>query len=393
MELELVITSYQRLSPAVTSSMRFTPDRSWVIGRSESCDWHLPDPGKVMSSRHAEIRCDGDGGFHVRDLSTNGVFLNGSGDPLGRDMEAPVHSGDQLRFGDYELSATLQGMENESPAAVAGESAARPPPVTAPSLLMAATGSASTDQKAVPAPDRSAMASGPGSALASGLGERFLGDSHVEMPGPEIPDQWDWGAVTAPGKEASVNQAADGQLEALLDGLGLQGMAASDLRAEDCRALGKLTRTLLDRLLDLLHMRARQKQQLRVKQTLFQRSENNPLKFSATSADALESLLLRPHPSFLGPEEAVAQAFDDVVSHEHALLNGVEQVVADILRFPAGRDSGGYGGGVFRRRRQLAALNRQRQHHQQEYGDTGRMLRSDTFVDAYEQATSRNERE
>ncbi|MFW5823432.1 MAG: type VI secretion system-associated FHA domain protein TagH [Marinobacter sp.] len=378
MELELAITSYQRLSPTVTSTRRFSAGQVWVVGRSESCDWHLPDPGKVVSSRHAQIRCDDDGCFLICDISTNGVFVNGSPEPLGRDMEATLNPGDQLRLGDYEIAVSLPQSAAPGPQQPLAEPDVPPAPASA---VLASALSAMAPEAQARARDAGDM----NSVLASGLNERFLGDSHVEMPKAAIPDQWDWGAVSGPG--AGRGQSSD-QLQALLEGLGLRDTDPSSLTADQCRALGTLTRTLLDRLLDLLHMRARQKQQLRVKQTLFQRSENNPLKFSATSSDALESLLLRRHPSFLGPEEAVAQAFGDVVSHERALLSGVEEVIRDILREPPVQ-----GGRWFRSRRELAALHQQRRQHQQEYGDTDHMLRSDTFVDAYEVAVSRSERE
>lgn len=381
MELELAITSYQRLSPTVTSTRRFTADRTWVVGRAESCDWHLPDPARVVSSRHAEIRSNGDGCFLIRDTSTNGVFVNSGAEPLGRDVEATLNHGDQLRFGDYEITVSL--LQVSAPEQTA---ARRPLPESAPQTAPAAASALSATMAETPAQahDTGDM----NSVLASGLGERFLGDSHVEMPKAEIPDQWDWGGVSGAHKGQAMPPQGT-QLSALLEGLGLKDADASTLTADQCRALGALTRTLLDRLLDLLHMRARQKQQLRVKQTLFQRSENNPLKFSATSSDALDSLLFRRHPSFLGPEEAVAQAFNDVVSHERALLSGVEAVIGDILQPPSGDD----GGRWLRGRRELTALHQQRRQHQQEYGDTDRMLRSDTFVDAYEVAVSHNERE
>lgn len=107
------------------------------------------------------------------------------------------------------------------------------------------------------------------------------------------------------------------------------------------------------------------------------------------ASDFLESLLFRRHPSFLGPEEAVSQAFHDVVSHERALLQGVEEVIRDILQPPSNAEDGG----LLRKRKALAAMHERRQQHLQEYGDVDRMLRSDTFVDAYEVAVSRSERE
>ncbi len=379
MDLELAITSYQRLSPTVSSTRRFGPGQIWVLGRAESCDWHLPDPGKVVSSRHAEIRSSADGHFLIRDTSTNGVFINDSAEPLGRDTEATLGHGDRLRFGDYELTVSLAGGGSAAPEPATDNRWSGEEPEAEIALA---------DSPAPQMPEANDL----NSTLASGLNERFLGDSHVELPQAGIPDQWDWGAVSGPDGGAAQpdhGNARDLQLSGLLEGLGLRNMAPSDLTADQCRALGVLTRTLLDRLLDLLQMRARQKQQLRVKQTLFQRSENNPLKFSATSSDALESLLFRRHPSFLGPEEAVSQAFGDVVSHERALLSGVEGVIRDLLHSPPTAG----GGRVFGSRKALAAVQEQRQQHQQEYGDIDRMLRSDTFVDAYEAAVSRSERE
>lgn len=432
MELELAITSYQRLSPSVTSSHRFGADRSWIIGRADGSDWQLPDPSRVVSSAHAEIRSDGER-FLLRDTSTNGVFLNQSVDPVGKGEEVALSDGDRLRIGDYELSVTVRsslavagsGMQvpeiDATPRSGPGTDSDAAPasrslmggglgrlggsgPVNAGPGVEIGSGriagtvadtplSAPADDRLMTAVAEPAPATHPGaelsamqrdSSLASGLGERFLGDSHIELPKPAIPD-WDWGAAAS---EEAQPQAASDTLGALLEGLGLD--SDQPLTPAQCKALGNLTRTLLDRLLDLLHVRAQQKQELRVKQTLFQRSENNPLKFSATARDALESLLVRPHRSFLGPEQAVTQAFDDVLAHEQALLKGVERVVSDLLAPEPELDRGL---GVFGRGRQLEAIRQRRARLQEDYGDIRRMLRSDTFVDAYEQAVSRSERE
>ena len=44
-----------------------------VIGRSRNCDWHLPDPTNAISSRHCEMRRDGEA-WLLKDISTNGTF-------------------------------------------------------------------------------------------------------------------------------------------------------------------------------------------------------------------------------------------------------------------------------------------------------------------------------
>ena len=46
-----------------------------VIGRSRNCNWYLPDPRNAISSRHCEIRREGDA-FVLKDISTNGTFVN-----------------------------------------------------------------------------------------------------------------------------------------------------------------------------------------------------------------------------------------------------------------------------------------------------------------------------
>ena len=96
MLLELNITSYQRLSPSVTSRKLVEPGQVVVVGRSTQCDWHLPDPSRVLSSSHAEFRLD-DSRFVVADTSTNGLYVNNSQTPVGRGNVAVLSNGDVIR--------------------------------------------------------------------------------------------------------------------------------------------------------------------------------------------------------------------------------------------------------------------------------------------------------
>lgn len=396
MQLELSISSYQRLSPSVTGSHRVGVGQTVVVGRAPECDWHLPDPNKILSSRHAEIRSEG-GTFSIVDTSTNGVFINDSQSPIGKGNAAAISDGDRLRLGDFEICATVHASGDSSPApATQVEPTPDPAPIPEPIGV--------TSPSAIPEP---AAASQPvedfPDVLAAGLGERMMADTHVPMPEPSIPGGWSWDqepapeasqpaatktARPAPGRaptsETPPRQTAEPDaLEALWDGLGISPERASGMGTEFYRELGGLTRALLDRLLDMIHARARQKQQLRVAQTLFQRSENNPLKFSATPQDALDSLLLRPHAANLKAQQAVNNAFDDIMSHERALMKGIEAVVADILAETPGA-SGAEGRGLFSHRKTLETIRRHRAWQLEAYGDGDRMLRSDVFIEAYE---------
>ncbi|WKE65749.1 type VI secretion system-associated FHA domain protein TagH [Gallaecimonas kandeliae] len=226
----------------------------------------------------------------------------------------------------------------------------------------------------------------PVETLASGLTEHRVDDAHVALPASGIPTEWGWSnPAPAQAEEPTRNDAL---FEALVEGMGMAQQFKD--KAPDpalMRDLGNLTRVLLERLLDLLHMRAEQKQKLRVQQTTFRRQENNPLKFSATAQDAIESLLLRPHNSFLGPDAAVDEAFADIQAHERALLAGVERVVAELLGGEAGQGADTLDKlPVIGKARAFDRWQQQRQHLLSEYGESDRMLRSDTFVEAYEAA-------
>lgn len=390
MELELAITSYQRLSPTVTSRMRFQSGQRYTLGRSKDCDWYLPDPDRVISSRHAEIFAR-DGQFRVKDTSTNGIFINGATAPLGKGEEAALNDGDRLRFGDYEFGVDLAPKSNVD--SFVAEPVTTPrQPAAAPTLE---SSSALGD-----VPIQESMGGNP--MLASGLSEQRLGDSHVEVPAIEIPTAWKWGdegngesrEPSEPAAKAKPATAPD-HLDALFEGLGMPQLAEQAVSPALMREFGELTRILLDHLLDLLHARAEQKQKLRVTQTLFQRSENNPLKFSVTAQDALEALLVRRHGSFMGHREAVEAAFDDVITHERALMAGVERVLTEILQ--GGGEGAGNAGlkrlSLLKKARAYDALVQRRALYNDEFGDTNRMLRSDAFVEAYESAVRKFERE
>ena len=371
MELALAITSYQRLSPTVTSQCRFGAERRYTFGRSEDCDWHLPDPERVVSSVHGEIVFR-DGAFHLRDCSTNGLFLNHSESPLGQDGETALSDGDCMTLGDYEISVAV-----ERPA-VAPEPAAVASPVP--------------ESVPTPAPD-SASISNPMADLEDASDPM---DSHVTLPDVSIPSDWQWqDGATAPQSDGRESDEPQGDLRPFLEALGMESMAGQTLSDEVQRELGGLTRLLLDQLMTLLRQRAREKQSLRVEQTLFERRENNPLKFSASPEDAVEALLVRRSAAFMPSQRAVEDAFSDIRGHDRAMLRGVEAVVGELLadgtEGPAATRPQKWD--LVSRARAYGELMARRDWQREEWGDTERMMRSPVFAEAYEAAIREQEAE
>lgn len=106
---------------------------------------------------------------------------------------------------------------------------------------------------------------------------------------------------------------------ALAEHLGLHNLSPQQL--------GSLTQTSADiirqtttHLISLLQSRASIKNELRTSRTMIQTTENNPLKFSAGTPDALQALFASTSDSFLPPEQAVKESFQDIADHQIAML-------------------------------------------------------------------------
>lgn len=80
--------------------------RGGTLGRADSNTWVLPDPEKFLSSCHCEI-IFADGQFYLEDKSTNGTFVNGGFEPLGRGTRHQLRDGDFFEIGDYRFSAQV----------------------------------------------------------------------------------------------------------------------------------------------------------------------------------------------------------------------------------------------------------------------------------------------
>lgn len=76
------------------------------IGRARDNDWVLQDPERFISAHHAEIEHRA-GEWWLCDTSTNGTFVNGSAQPLGRGGRHRLAQGDRVRFGSIEVVAEI----------------------------------------------------------------------------------------------------------------------------------------------------------------------------------------------------------------------------------------------------------------------------------------------
>lgn len=105
MALRLRVVSDHRRQLGPRSSMSFG-SAGGTIGRSADNDWVLPDPQRYLSGHHVCIRFR-QGGYYLEDTSTNGVYVNDAEQPLPKHAPYELHDGDLLRFGDYQIVASV----------------------------------------------------------------------------------------------------------------------------------------------------------------------------------------------------------------------------------------------------------------------------------------------
>ena len=84
------------------------------IGRHTTNDWVLHDNDRYVSGKHAEVEHRG-GTWWVRDLSTNGTFINESDEALGIQSVHQLANGDRIRIGEYDIEVEITG-GNDFPA-------------------------------------------------------------------------------------------------------------------------------------------------------------------------------------------------------------------------------------------------------------------------------------
>jgi type VI secretion system protein ImpI len=167
MPLVLTILNADQLPDGGPPSITVRGQRGIDIGRDPFLDWTLPDPERVVSTRHAEIRFR-DGGYWLTDISTNGTFLNAS--PHRMSGPHRLRHGDRLEIGAYVIGVTL---DEEAPAA---------PPAPAPGP--ARGGDVWAGGESAPPLPASALRAPPPAASQPDMMDWFVDVAPVEAPSP-----------------------------------------------------------------------------------------------------------------------------------------------------------------------------------------------------------------
>ena len=286
-----------------------------TIGRSLQNDWILPDPDRYISGRHATIDYKG-GMYYLLDTSSNGVYMNGDAEPIGRGNPRRMFDGDRIRMGDFEFEITIDK----------GESLIMPleqEPSVAPDNIeqfvdedIIETGMQMLDEAEITGDDEFQ------SVLFGTEPEK---SEPAPAPAPEVDAQPADKSANDASADKSLDVTAEDLFDSFLDGLGINRVELhpSVNRPELMMTAGLVLREFVKGTISLLASRSNVKNAFRLDQTTVLPRHNNPMKFSDNTNDLLKQLLVGVEGEYLGARDSVREAIRDLINHQNAFLDAM----------------------------------------------------------------------
>ena len=292
-----------------------------TIGRSLENDWILPDPDRFISGKHATIDFQA-GAYYLADVSTNGVYVNGEEEPLGRGNPRRLFNGDKLRMGDFEFEVTLDE----------GESLAMPPPepmTVVPDHVerlvpeeSIRTGIELLGEEEITGNEEFQSALFGGSVKEK---EAEKGNGKVDkQANPFSPP---------PTKSEAGRVDLENVLDAFMRGLDISraDIHPSTDPLEIMENAGRVLKEFVDGTSDLLASRTALKAMFRLDQTTVLPRHNNPLKLAENTRDSMMQLLIGKEGEYLGPVDAVREVCRDLKFHHDAVLEGMMTAFVEFI--------------------------------------------------------------
>jgi FHA domain-containing protein len=334
--IKLTAVSYNNQASLTPLSAVFGREGG-TLGRSDENFFVLPDPKNLISRVQASVKSDGSHHTITNLSQASPILLNGK--ELEFDREYAFNAGDEMQIGLYILRAEPHLV------AIDGNSAAGHqewPEVSFPPTLQEVRAvpkpaldpvKESVDEE-VPATVVAAVAPAPAVRTIPNLAELHQKKSEASAERKRQTD----GAAESDKKpesaeEASLSAEHEALMQAFLKGAGLSGVSLNaGLTPEFMEMLGKLLSTSIKGTFDLLATRASIKREVKADVTMVVVRNNNPLKFLSDSETVLTQMLRKKMPGFMGPSEAMQDAFADLHAHQSGMIAGMNGAISEVLK-------------------------------------------------------------
>ena len=333
--IKLTAVSYNNQASLTPLSAVFGREGG-TLGRSDENFFVLPDPKNLISRVQASVKSDGSHHTITNLSQASPILLNGK--ELEFDREYAFNAGDEMQIGLYILRAEphLVAVEGNSAAGQQDWPEVAFPPTLQEVRAIPKPVVAEVVQEAVVEAAASAAPVAPAPRPIPNLAELHQKKSEASA---QRARQTDNAAETQPEKkaEASEDGAMSAEHEALmqafLKGAGIPNVSLNaGLSPEFMEMLGKLLATSIKGTFDLLATRASIKREVKADVTMVVVRNNNPLKFLSDSETVLTQMLRKKMPGFMGPSEAMQDAFADLHAHQSGMIAGMNGAISEVLK-------------------------------------------------------------
>ena len=338
MDIMFEIVSRQKFSANFPVSHVFG-EAGGYIGRSEECEWVLPDRSREISRQHALITFE-DGHFYLEDVSANGVFLSLAHEPVGKDSRHRIEHGEGFISRPKGLSLNpLTAMEQEEEL-VARKRMGEYDDLLSGRQTRAVLPADHTDpllgrlQPIVAVPEQEELIpenwdAEPDNDDESGEACPLGGETAAGAPQADSETQ----AAAAPQTAPESRSVPVPETDVFFKALGFAEPPSSPKERERVLKLAaELLAAAVDGMTSALHNRAECKNELRLPATSTGLAvNNNPLKFSPSPEAALATLLGPPQKGVMPSVKAMTNGFNDLHRHHMGLLAGARAASAALL--------------------------------------------------------------
>lgn len=312
--IKLTAVSYNNQASLAPLSAMFNRDGG-TLGRSEDNYFVLPDPKNLISRVQASVKSDGTHHTIINLSQANPILLNGAEIDFNR--EYAFNAGDEIQIGLYLLRAEAHL------AAIDGDATASKHTV----------GHAQTvELHAVPLHGEAEASVSPVRAATETVRPiPNLADLHRKKSSSVAPRSTHAEASAMTSPPASTDHEA--LMQAFLKGAGIPGISLNaGLTPDFMETMGKLLSTSIQGAFQLLAARSTVKREAKADVTMVVVRNNNPLKFLSDSETVLIQMLRKKMPGFMGPSEALQDAFDDLQAHQAGMIAGMNGAIGEVIK-------------------------------------------------------------
>lgn len=362
MRLKLKIQSYAgKQVPRSAENECYFDAQGGSIGRGQGNTWILSYDAH-LSRRHVVIE-QRNGMYYISDMSSNGVFINQSNTPIGRNNSRIVNDGDIIQIGEHKILAEMvdNSMGDSTPRRFEEMPVAPPSLFSDPAISqghvfsdIGLTPSSRGDESSSddpfgdvfnPRPKHQASAVHQENEQFNSIHDAFKFDAgyppqKVDESNPKIFDPPFQQPPTYEDRKVNAithtNTSPQEFLRYLLEGAGLNpDRLKQELPKEVYYIIGRVILESVQGTMELLRGRTEIKNHLRLDRTVIGDIQNNPLKFMPNAEQVMIYFFTSENDAdktYLPLPDAIQEAFDDLKAHQFAVTAAMQQALLTTVR-------------------------------------------------------------